>query len=332
MKHNVDFAIVIPIRNPSTILWRMLQSIDEQACQPKEVVLVIDGGVDTAGLERRLRKRIGSDSRWQVLVNHKTLGLANAYNLGLASSKSPIVVFVHQDVLPQSQDSLCDLLEPFFDESIVAVGHQNLKWQREHVQKATIPLLGFLSATQYKEASGWDGKFDGVRRSALEQIGNFDSRSFRSAGEDGDVVKRLNKVGIVKNSSAGIYHLQTDENFTWRDYLAKRFQYAEALGALVRRRATPVSSVLISMWREWSFLAFGIGCMIARFWDLVGQILIVVGFAGWLPLPLIVARDSRRPAAFVALVAIEPLASAVGILGLVRGFLNGAAQYTNTSR
>lgn len=325
--NEIEFAVIVPVHNPSRLLFSTLESIDSQLCRPKEIVVVVDGGECPDVVRQMILKRFTSDSRVTVLMNDEAQGLAKAYSLGVRHSRSPIIVFMHQDVVAENTRSACELVGRFHDVDVVAVGHRNLKWKPGSTEGASIALLSFLAATQYKEATGWDGKFDGVRREAFQLVGGFNDQKFRSAGEDGDLIRRLSKVGKIVNSSAGVYHLQTADNFGWVDLFGKRFQYAEASGALRRQKSTSVFRTALAMWREVSLIVAIVGAMISLYQKPLGLIICVLGVLGLTPVPLIVARDSQRPLAFFGLMVVEPIVSACGATGFIRGFISGSARH-----
>jgi len=67
-------------------------------------------------------------------------------------------------------------------------------------------------------------------------VGMFDAVHFRTAGEVGDIVYKLKKIGEIADTEAKIVHLhKIDPNFGWRDIVRKQAQYSEAQGALLAR-------------------------------------------------------------------------------------------------
>jgi len=175
------------------------------------------------------------------LVNHQiSKGLAESYNEGIALASGEIIVFMHQDILLESIFELRKLLLPFNESttnsSAIASGHTVIHpvsvWK-------TYPFWQkcLFSRHLNKEYFGIDGKFDAFSRSVLITNNCFDSRRFRTAGEDGDLIARLGGIGVISPTSAKIVHLhRLDNNFNYLSYLMKHYQYARAQGTLLRLR------------------------------------------------------------------------------------------------
>jgi cellulose synthase/poly-beta-1,6-N-acetylglucosamine synthase-like glycosyltransferase len=87
-----------------------------------------------------------------------------------------------------------------------------------------------------RPAHGMGGKFDGIRRSALQRIGGFDECAFFSAGEDCDLLIRLEGAGRIVRSDVHVVHAHRYPAHTsLRSLFRKQRQLGEGFGALVRR-------------------------------------------------------------------------------------------------
>jgi hypothetical protein len=84
------------------------------------------------------------------------------------------------------------------------------------------------------------------------EIGVFDSLTFRSAGEDGDIIRKIESVGILKKTEAGIIHIHDNNpNYSLKSYFLKHAQLSEAQGALYRKHGiTSIMELFRVFFRE----------------------------------------------------------------------------------
>ncbi len=323
------FAIIIPVFEPSPVFWQLLSSLEHQTVQPSEIAIIIDGGKSGEPLRKKLIEKFFYSEHISVYFSHENKGLTNTYNYGVLKTSSPILVFIHQDVIPAKTTSLHELLSPFLDPNVVAVGHVNQKWNYKQVEYASIPLIAFLMSTQYKKAQGWDGKFDAVRRSAFQEVGGFSNGLFRTAGEDGYLMSKLKKAGgVVVNSNAEVMHFQTTLSFGWFDYFRKRRQYAEALGVLFRNRSLPLNEAISAFWRELYLITNLFTISFIKNFELI-ELLIILGFliTPWMIIPCLALYYSKRPMSLILTFALEPIALIYSFWGLITGYTTGKQSF-----
>ena len=175
--------------------------------------------------------------QWEVVVINKPgRGLAEGYNLGWRAARSNLVFFMHSDCYPVADDAML----------------QMVAWQERENALAVMPLIDIpqndwesmnfwdrVTSSQFrhaKPAHGLSGKFDLMRRDALEKIGGFDEKRFFSASEDADMIEQVNKVGKVAASDVVVIHahLHPPES-RFISVLRKQAQYGEGGGALLRK-------------------------------------------------------------------------------------------------
>jgi GT2 family glycosyltransferase len=97
-----------------TQLVRAVASVHAQTSQVHELIVVIDHN-------EQLYQRAKEHLRARVLRNTSTQGLSGARNTGLATATGNVVVFLDDDAYAES-DWLANLLEPYQDPTVVAVG------------------------------------------------------------------------------------------------------------------------------------------------------------------------------------------------------------------
>ncbi|MEK6825989.1 MAG: glycosyltransferase family 2 protein [Nanoarchaeota archaeon] len=198
----LNVSIVLPLFNPhKEILSQVLKAIDSQDYLGKVEVLQID---EKAGFSQQM-------------------------NRGIRKAKHEIVIMLPQDCMPATNDWLSNLIAPFEDIEVVATVSQiqlpDRLWE---------PMGIFAKALMMREkgviVSLLDGKGGAFRKKVMEQIGLFDEKTFRTAGEDFDTYVKIKRLGKIAYPQARILHLHPTA-FVKR--LRKDYQYSNGYGALV---------------------------------------------------------------------------------------------------
>jgi glycosyltransferase involved in cell wall biosynthesis len=235
-------AIIIPIYNSETTIVETLESLLRQGNNFQELVLINDASSDSSislvkdFLEKN--KQSISEKKIEVkIINHpKSQGLAASYNDGIDNSKGELVVTLHSDIILR-EDSLQKLVAPFSEDeqgkivaTFHAVDHPFEIWNKYNFWQKC-----FFARLVGKKFSGLDGKFDCFRRTALLKVGKFDAERFKNAGEDGDIIFKLGKLGEMQKTEAEIVHIHSmSPNFSFRDIIQKQKQYSQSQGILLR--------------------------------------------------------------------------------------------------
>jgi len=235
-------TVILPVHNGDSTLNQTIQCLYRCRNLFSELIIIDDGSVDQS-LE------IIKSIKCKKIVHPRAIGLANSYNQAISSAKGEIIVTVHQDVVFKLID-FKKLVKPFLNPYVVATSHQVILplkiWQQYNFWQK----LFFARKVNLLE-KGIDGKFDGFRKSSLIKIGLFDSHHFKTAGEDGDVVFRLQKIGKIIQTTATITHLHSQNNhFSLYEIFRKQAQYSQAQGALLRLGHLPPWHLLKTFFRE----------------------------------------------------------------------------------
>ena len=232
MENKLKISVIIPVHNGESTLGKTLESLFAQSKKFDELIVIDDGSHD--GSVEVASHYLKDEQNCEIVQNEKQLGLAATYNKGIKMAKSGLIVTLHQDILLE-KDALEKLVEPFADEKVVAATHV-VSHPMEIWQKYNFWQKCFFARLTGKEFSGIDGKFDCFRKDILEKLGYFDGSHFKTAGEDGDMVYKLHKIGKIAKTKANIVHLhKIDPKFSWKDIVHKQAQYSEAQGALLAR-------------------------------------------------------------------------------------------------
>lgn len=240
-------TVIMPVYNGETTISKTLESLSKQTRKPDEIIIINDGSTDSS-LETLNKNNFGLD--YKLMSHEKNWGLARTYNEGVKFSTGDLIITMHQDVILMD-DSLEKLISPFSDSSVVAtshiVTHPMSVWEEYNFWQKC-----FFARLVGKDFSGIDGKFDCFRKKSLLEVGLFDEIHFKSAGEDGDMVFRLKKIGKIVDTDAKIIHLHKNSlNFSYKDIIYKQKQYSEAQGVLLRLgKITSIKGILKSFFRE----------------------------------------------------------------------------------
>jgi len=226
----MKITVIMPVYNGESTIEKTLVGLLVQSKKFDELIVIDDGSKDRS--VERLKNFLDGRMDYNLIQNEKRLGLAAGYNRGIKSAKGDLIVTLHQDIILE-KDSLEKLVEPFHDKKVVAASHI-VSHPLEVWNKYNFWQKSFFGRLAGKDFSGIDGKFDAFRKSALEKAGLFDDKHFHTAGEDGDMVFKLKKMGKIADTEARIIHLhKVDPNFSWKDIVHKQAQYSEAQGVLL---------------------------------------------------------------------------------------------------
>jgi O-antigen biosynthesis protein len=185
-----------------------------------EGIIVNDGSTDATAA-------IAADYPF-LLINTSNRGLSCARNTGLDAATGEIVAYIDDDARPDLH-WLQYLVSTFMEGGWAAVGGPNLTPPDDAAVADCVanapggPIHVLLSDREAEHIPGCNMAF---RRSALREVGGFDSR-FRNAGDDVDICWRLQernlKVGF--SPAAVVWH---HRRRSVRSYLRQQTGYGEA--------------------------------------------------------------------------------------------------------
>jgi len=244
----------MPIYNGETTLEEVFEHLEKQHSKKliKHIFFINDNSTDKS-LELLEEYKKTSSYSCSIITNKTNIGLANGYNLGINLAETALVITMHQDIVLRDLDSFEKIIKPFETNGKIGASYPTLLhpedvwlsynfWQRAMFSRFVgrkIPLLS--------------GKFDCFSKSALNEIGLFDSKTFRTAGEDGDIKKRFAKAGYeMVQSNLEVVHVHNREkNFDYKKLLKKESQIAEAQGVLLRKYgAHSIPNFLAAFFRQ----------------------------------------------------------------------------------
>jgi len=228
-----DISVVIPTKNNATTIALTLDSLGIQRFPADWEIIVVDDGCVDGTLDVVRGHDLFCQQRIRIVRNPRA-GLAAAYNIGCTESRFPLLILMHGDCYVTSPTAAADMVLCFADSSVVGamsiVTVPSDLWER-------MSFWDRVSNARYLglESHGFGGKFDAIRKEALQKIGGFDEMHFFSAGEDYDMVIRLGAVGKLAKTGVKVTHdHQHPPRRSFVSLLRKQGQLGEGLGALLR--------------------------------------------------------------------------------------------------
>ncbi|MDR3458567.1 MAG: glycosyltransferase family A protein [Verrucomicrobiae bacterium] len=245
-------SVVMPVRKCRESVGRSLDALLRQKIPARcEIIFVCDQRDDDS-LEI-IRRHPLRETWGFVEIFHPGRGLAQAYNLGWQAARAPYIFNMHSDCYPADDDAMLRSVNWLEREGALAVQPLN------DIPQGDWEVMGFwdrVTSAQFrhaKPAHALMGKFDLIRRAALEKIGGFDEVRFYSAAEDADIVERLCAIGTLASSDVLVIHAHKHPpEAKFKSVLRKHIQLGEGSGALFRkywhsagfiRRAWPIIGV-----------------------------------------------------------------------------------------
>lgn len=233
----------VPVR-PSVIICaytlKRLQDIREavgsmlaQSRSPHEVILSVDHNRE---LLERLRQEM--PSAVSLVLNEGEQGLSETRNVGIRAATGDILAFMDDDAVADP-DWLENLVEPFSDSSVVAVGGMTTpqwvnggrpRWFPEDLDWVVACTYRGMAVSKQNETRNVIGCNMAFRRSVLEKVGWFNSglgRIGKTKGqaEETELCLRIRReipgARILYQQSAIVHHSVPSERLTLQ-FLLKR--------------------------------------------------------------------------------------------------------------
>jgi len=242
----VDLTIVVPTHNRSDLLRRTLQEYCEQKAGELlwELLIVSDGSTDaTRQTVMDFADRLPVKYLWQP-----NRGVSSARNLGLREARSPIVLFVDDDVIPSPR---------------LISEHARFHRERAELESVLLGYVTWLPEVVSSPFMRWYGEFGGLFGFSLlkdDQVGDprylytcnlsFKTEFLRANGgfneslsvlEDHELGYRLAQCGMkmyFRHSALG-YH---NQSFTFDQACQRLERYSDGLNAFC---LTPAGQALI---------------------------------------------------------------------------------------
>lgn len=227
----MNVSVIIPTYNNERTIGLVLEALKNQEYQRGQVeFIVIDDGSKDSTI------KICEAHGVSVIKNEKNLGLAYTLNRGIKLSKNEIIVTLHGDTIPILSRWLSELIEPLDNPSVAASCSLQ---QPPTYNRGNLSMWEKLLWAKLDEHNALNNKADAYRKEIFTEIGFFDDKTFRTAGEDEDMAlrQRFNNKRIV-GTLARVHHkhfFACSSSQCVVDILKKEYIFGQAGGALRRK-------------------------------------------------------------------------------------------------
>ena len=245
-------SVVVPFHNRRDQVTRCIAALKAQVLPSGmdfEIVAVDNNSTDGTG-------EAIAGGRVRIVRCDKP-GPAAARNVGIAAASSEIVAMIDSDCVP-APVWLRNLVEPFEDPDVIAVGGRVLAWSVTCGVAFFAEFFGVLNQRKY-----FDGNVLGFppflvtanvayRKNALLRIGGFDE-SLR-IGEDSDISWRLLELGgkFAYSPDAVVRHAHRE---TFRGMFDQARDYGIGAAAVFAKHRDKMKRRVAVQWAEYTVLA-----------------------------------------------------------------------------
>jgi len=229
LKMNV--SVVIPAYNNQKTVHEVLDALLSQKYElgQVEVIAIDDCSKDNT---REVIKKFPVT----YVLNQGNLGLAKSLNNGILLSKYDTVVTLHADTIPANSSWLQQLVSPLKDSNVVATC--SVQFSPNFDQRHKTIWEKMLYAKQSAHLALND-KADAYKKTVLKEIGMFDEKTFRTAGEDEDLALRIRLQGkTIQGTQAEVIHnhyFSSNGTNILKKILKREYSFGMAGGALRRK-------------------------------------------------------------------------------------------------
>ena len=179
-----DVSVILIVRNGERFIGEALESVSHQTVAPREI-LVIDGNSSDASVE------VARRFTGVTVVPQKSVGLANAYNEGIAHARAPMLAFISHDDrwLPEKIERQLSFMrsEPDVLLSVTYVEH--------FLEEGSSIPAGFRTDLLDHAVPGYLMETLMARREVFQRVGHFDPTF--AVSEDTDWFARVKDAGLT---------------------------------------------------------------------------------------------------------------------------------------
>ena len=228
---NVSF--IIPNYNAQNTIGKVIESIKKQKYKGKIEILIID--------DKSADNSINVISKYKkvkLIKNEKNLGLASSLNKAIRLSKYELICIIWCDCVLENEKWLDNMVKTYNSNEKCFVGSKLIipkeYWNKFSFYDKVILTKDYEISLNKKQKEGRPALFE---KKSLFEIGLYDNKTFRIAGEDTDMVQKLQKKGYKWiTAQVNVLHLHGFYKLSFKKQLLnKALPLAEATGVNFRR-------------------------------------------------------------------------------------------------
>ncbi len=222
-----NISFIIPVYNAENTIEKTIRSILIQKCSNKIEVIAIDDKSNDKSVEI-----ISKFKNVRLITNKKNLGLAKSLNIAIKAAKNDLICIIWCDCVLKNNRWLHDIIVHSNGKNIAAITSK-LIIPEEYWKKFSF-WDRIVLTKDYNDSLEGRGTLRPTvfNKKILMNIGLYNEKEFRVAGEDTDLKWRIIERGYkIVNSKTEILHLHGFYNLSLRKQLFnKALPLAEAAG------------------------------------------------------------------------------------------------------
>lgn len=145
-KNRIKLSVIIPVYNVGELLYKCIESIENQSLDNIEIILVNDGSTDDSG---KICDEISSKNNNIKVIHKENEGVSVARNLGIRIAKGEYIGFVDSDDYINENMYLKMYLQAKKNDCDIVMCDTNI----EHVDKVSLDTISQLDESKILEAS-----------------------------------------------------------------------------------------------------------------------------------------------------------------------------------
>ena len=145
-KNRIKLSVIIPVYNVGELLYKCIESIENQSLDNIEIILVNDGSTDDSG---KICDEISSKNNNIKVIHKENEGVSVARNLGIRIAKGEYIGFVDSDDYINENMYLKMYLQAKKNDCDIVMCDANI----EHVDKVSLDTISQLDESKILEAS-----------------------------------------------------------------------------------------------------------------------------------------------------------------------------------
>lgn len=228
-------SVVAISHNAEKSVEKVLASLSMQDYENFEVIIVDDNSKD--GTIEVINTFL--NKQFRLIRNETNLGLAKSMNRGIRESNGEIIITLHDDCVPLSNDWITKLVGTFDQDPKVGIATSDfvIDFKNLSIADKLFSFAYFLGddkgitkKTGIEDIPTISDKADAYKRDVLFKVSLFDE-SFRIGGEDMDLSKKVKALGyrIVRNNACKVEHIfnQSHREDSILNHFRKAFKSTE---------------------------------------------------------------------------------------------------------
>lgn len=223
-----NISFIIPNYNAQSTIGKSIESILKQKYKGRiEVIIIDDKSADNS------IKVISKYKKIKLIKNEKNLGLASSLNKAISSSKYELICIIWCDCILENEKWLDEMIKTYNSNEKCFVGSKLIipeeYWDKFSFYDKVILTKDYEISLNKKQKEGRPALFS---KRSLFEVGLYDNKTFRIAGEDTDLTQKLQKKGYKWiTAPVNILHLHGFYKLSFKKQLLnKALPLAEATG------------------------------------------------------------------------------------------------------